>query len=1823
MTGLYVASNATALGSQINLQRNMGDLEEIITRLSTGLRINSGKDDPSGLIASELLKSDITATKQAIQNTQRANSVIAIADSALGQISSLLNDIRGLINAAANTGAMTQDQINANQLQVDASLDSIDRIAKTTNYQGQLLLDGSFDFTTQGVDRNMIENLRIDAANFGTDPAADITVDVIEEAKKARLTYDYSALAENTIIEIGGNLGSNVFKFDAGASVESMAKAINALSDSTGVIATVGRDATNGRIVMTSAGINNDISLTAINAGFAAGDYAIKFTAGNSKETRAVINEPTAGQTGVIDFQLQMEEWSTAAGTIDESQIGVNATKFDMISDPSVSIMINTTQGKKIFSVNLIASDSGNNNEFLNGPVAVDLDKNGVLNVEYHANIDGLTPTTLQHIVDAINRSYPEFTATASDPTYVMDHDADSGKVFGTDLRTSNAITIIADHPGEGMNDTDIIYINNTDLQDAMEKADAANEAVAINSPQRASIVLDNGIVAGKQQTITIAALEEGLKYNGTYITLDNTGTTEVKASGMIGDNIVIKYDGTMDLTADLINSAIKQAGLDLQIVNSAGNKAIINPPADFFNTNHVLGQYQGTLEVPDGKVLSGTFGTDGASVVEVDADGKVVGMLGGTKKIASPQQASTTITATGDPAAADQITITAKNTGSQYNGVTFNFAVGSGTEATAKQSGNVITIYSAAGGIDTLSDDFVNKALDTAGLKYTITTNDALVYGKINQGGVDTVLTLGAHDGDTGYAGTTDKNAVVHGTFGLSAAEIPASLSVNDENTVLSVQDMVSYRQLAQRAEVTIFDGENYLTFTGGIATSELNGLSISIKNDPATYTNGRVAVAYNLEDKVLQITGDLANASYATLLQSVQEATGGAVIASVHGDANGVTNLAIGSAKMTAIADATAVSPFVFQIGDRNTALNIAAVGRPKVVGGKTGTDHGAIFFNAQNGLTTANDVVHTINIDSIVGKLVTAENFVDSPGNGLIFINGLDDNEKTRYFSAAMQGGHSGTQTIVTAQDLIDYINSDERLREMFSAELALGNNGTGLLSLFQEVAYYGDPIAETGLQFLGPADSPNIEFRAGKGHENQEMSIQFVNDATGKGEASLTAKNKDAAFSISAASAGMEFDDVAVRFVRLDNNFTSADNFATFESGPTAAVAYCDINTTGNGTDEEIGNFILTANNKGDTYNNVEIMVQLNSAQTQAATATFDPDTKRLIVTVNAIGVSLDQAMAAIEKEGTFTADYDYSYNANPHSDPGMCTFEQLLRTASETSPISIGTTGNTGGHKGGIVTVYMGGNDGEITAQAAIDAINNSVQTKNLFHATNYSGSDGSGQIDIRSDTILPKADSCGTPVPDFKMVTNISGSGVAGESQPTTMIINLATDKDGNSITTSQDLVNFFETLTPEQTRGISVSLLLPPGIPNSGNPCPDPAGRGILQPTGYFDDCDNFISEPIVFVSANTYEVDKQPQGRVVAVNGAAASIDIIAKQAGTAYEGVTLQYQNVIDPNIGPSVIYDAANKIITVNIKEGVTTAAQVKTLIDTSDSTRSLFSVSLVDGTGAGLVTTSDNSVSLSGGTRMEGTPGGASLTGAADADPNKLTLESIHEGSRQVVNVRVVSGRLELKDENGKTAENASGHDMKARINGIDAVSDGRTISLNTSMLNMTMSMNENARAGDSTSFKITGGGATFQIGPDVVSNQQIRIGIQSVNTTRLGGVDGYLYELKKGERADLSTNTRLADLIVQEAITAITTMRGRLGALQKCTLEPNMNGLEDTLEQMSAAEANISNADFAVESSRLTRTQILVQSGAQVLGIANQLPQYAAMLIGQ
>lgn len=191
-----INTNVSSLVAQNRLNKNNSDLNTSLTRLSTGLRINTGKDDPAGLIASEALRSDITGINKAISNTQRANQIIATADSALGQVSSLLNDIRGLVVEAANSGALSDDEIAANQLQIDSSLEAINRIAQTTTFQGRKLLDGSLDFVSTIGSISNVTDAQIDQANLGSTGSVD--VDVVISTAATQATLDASSAAFST-----------------------------------------------------------------------------------------------------------------------------------------------------------------------------------------------------------------------------------------------------------------------------------------------------------------------------------------------------------------------------------------------------------------------------------------------------------------------------------------------------------------------------------------------------------------------------------------------------------------------------------------------------------------------------------------------------------------------------------------------------------------------------------------------------------------------------------------------------------------------------------------------------------------------------------------------------------------------------------------------------------------------------------------------------------------------------------------------------------------------------------------------------------------------------------------------------------------------------------------------------------------------------------------------------------------------------------------------------------------------------------------------------------------------------------------------------------------------------------------------------------------------------------------------------------------------------------------------------------------------------------------------------------------------------------------
>jgi flagellin len=231
----------------------------------------------------------------------------------------------------------------------------------------------------------------------------------------------------------------------------------------------------------------------------------------------------------------------------------------------------------------------------------------------------------------------------------------------------------------------------------------------------------------------------------------------------------------------------------------------------------------------------------------------------------------------------------------------------------------------------------------------------------------------------------------------------------------------------------------------------------------------------------------------------------------------------------------------------------------------------------------------------------------------------------------------------------------------------------------------------------------------------------------------------------------------------------------------------------------------------------------------------------------------------------------------------------------------------------------------------------------------------------------------------------------------------------------------------------------------------------------------------------------------------------------------------------------------------------------------------------------------------------------------------------FVMSSQFLGSKQFVSVQALqgSGSFDVEDADGVTTKRDIGRDAVGLINGAYSYGDGNSLTLKTAVLDLELTLDSGFGLG-TTSFAITEGGALFQVGPEVNSALQVNIGVQSVAASRLGNTElGFLsqiqsdgdYSLIKGEYAQ-------AQKIVKEATRQVSVLRGRLGAFERNTLDTNVNQLSITMENLVAAESSIRDADFAVETANLTRSQVLVASGGAVLAIANQTPQMVLQLLG-
>jgi flagellin len=229
-----------------NLSQTDEDLNASIQRLSTGLRINDGSDDPAGMIISENMRSELQGINQAIRNSQDAANMAKTADGALSEVQKLLIDMRALAVHAANSGALDASSTQADQTQIQSILSSIDRVASTTEFGTKKLLDGTAGTTANVTDANDVASMFLGGTFNGSQVQnGPVTLARVAAATRATVTLANQFTSASAIITTSGSVVVNGYSVstDGTESVQSLVAKINAVSSTTGATAQIVQNA--------------------------------------------------------------------------------------------------------------------------------------------------------------------------------------------------------------------------------------------------------------------------------------------------------------------------------------------------------------------------------------------------------------------------------------------------------------------------------------------------------------------------------------------------------------------------------------------------------------------------------------------------------------------------------------------------------------------------------------------------------------------------------------------------------------------------------------------------------------------------------------------------------------------------------------------------------------------------------------------------------------------------------------------------------------------------------------------------------------------------------------------------------------------------------------------------------------------------------------------------------------------------------------------------------------------------------------------------------------------------------------------------------------------------------------------------------------------------------------------------------------------------------------------------------------------------------------------------------------------------------------------
>ena len=381
-----INTNINSLTAQRNLTMSQSSLSTAMQRLSSGLRINSAKDDAAGLGISERMTSQIRGLNQAVRNANDGISLAQTAEGALGSAGTILQRIRELAVQSANATNSASDR-SALNAEVNQLSSELNRIALTTQFNGTQLLDGSVGSTTFQVGANANQTITATTANFTTSKygnnrmgsvvaataggvgnlvtgtTAMTTTSAGLVATALTLTAGSSIVGDAAGTIINGAAGSATVVITAGDSAKTVAASINAKSNTTGV----------------TASARTEIDATAFLAG---GAYSLDVLSNNSTVVNVSFSVgATVNADGLAAAITAFNDKSSQTGISAKLNTAANGVTLTNESGQDMLIM-NRSDALSVITIDQSGSLGGTggaaaaaNSIYVTGTVTLDSDK--------------------------------------------------------------------------------------------------------------------------------------------------------------------------------------------------------------------------------------------------------------------------------------------------------------------------------------------------------------------------------------------------------------------------------------------------------------------------------------------------------------------------------------------------------------------------------------------------------------------------------------------------------------------------------------------------------------------------------------------------------------------------------------------------------------------------------------------------------------------------------------------------------------------------------------------------------------------------------------------------------------------------------------------------------------------------------------------------------------------------------------------------------------------------------------------------------------------------------------------------------------------------------------------------------------------------------------------------------------------------------------------------------------------------------------------------------------------------------------------------------